>query len=226
MRDDEVDITDWPDCAVDGCPNKTCRVLNSPYCFPHTPGNKWVKHMKIDAMSDDPIIFEPFRRSFAKAMDRVFAVALFGSGPVYSNAVPQPNDEGLTLEKVLAAAEAAGSALTRSTLRDDGRLSYSLIPAPRSFDSGASFGGLQIEVKDAQEQARTPRDVRGPWARPGRVPSKCAGRKGTRRAWKRAHPPGWTWLYREPEDVLVLNGRSAWVTPRQWDGLKRMTTPL
>jgi hypothetical protein len=24
-----------------------------------------------------------------------------------------------------------------------------------------------------------------------RVPSKAKGRKGTRRAWKRAHPPGW-----------------------------------
>ena len=40
---------DWPDCVVQGCPNKTCLVLDSPYCFPHTPGNKWVKHMKIDA---------------------------------------------------------------------------------------------------------------------------------------------------------------------------------
>ena len=26
---------------------------------------------------------------------------------------------------------------------------------------------------------------------PNRVPSKAAGRVGTRRAWKRAHPPGW-----------------------------------
>lgn len=49
MSDSPIEIDDWPDCAIEGCPNKTCLVLNSPYCFPHTPGNKWVKHMKIDA---------------------------------------------------------------------------------------------------------------------------------------------------------------------------------
>lgn len=42
-------MDDWPDCAVDGCPNKCCLALDSIYCFPHTPGNKHVKHMKIDA---------------------------------------------------------------------------------------------------------------------------------------------------------------------------------
>lgn len=36
-----------------------------------------------------------------------------------------------------------------------------------------------------------------------RVPSKAAGRKGTRRAYKRAHPPGWQFnFWRE-----VTNGR-------------------
>jgi hypothetical protein len=89
--------------------------------------------------------------------------------------------------------------------------------------SGIGFAGLQVTVADAQQQMRTPRDVRGPWHRPGRVPSKAAGRKGTRRAWKRAHPPGWIWLYREPEDVIQV-GRRIIVTPRQWDALKRMTT--
>lgn len=43
-------MEEWPDCPVDGCPYKICRVLNSNYCFQHTPGNKYVKHMKIDAM--------------------------------------------------------------------------------------------------------------------------------------------------------------------------------
>lgn len=43
-------MEDWPNCPIDGCPYKTCLVLNSNYCFQHTPGNKYVKHMKIDAM--------------------------------------------------------------------------------------------------------------------------------------------------------------------------------
>lgn len=33
--------------------------------------------------------------------------------------------------------------------------------------------------------------INGPLINPNRVPSKAAGRRGTRRAWKRAHPPGW-----------------------------------
>jgi hypothetical protein len=36
-----------------------------------------------------------------------------------------------------------------------------------------------------------------------RVPSKAAGRKGTRRAWKRAHPPGWFHkLFAQPQRPL------------------------
>ena len=34
--------------------------------------------------------------------------------------------------------------------------------------------------------------LQGAITNPNRVPSKAAGRKGTRRAWKRAHPPGWS----------------------------------
>ena len=84
------------------------------------------------------------------------------------------------------------------------------------------FAGMQVMVKDAQEQMRTPRDVRGPWMRPGRVPSKLRGRKETRRAWKRANQPRYIWLFREPDDVLQF-GRTIMVTPRQWDALKKMT---
>lgn len=47
MTDSEY--ANWPDCAIRGCPNKCCLVLDSVFCFPHTPGNKHVKHMKIDA---------------------------------------------------------------------------------------------------------------------------------------------------------------------------------
>ena len=46
---DGGDFANWPDCAIDGCPNKCCLALDSVFCFPHTPGNKHVKHMKIDA---------------------------------------------------------------------------------------------------------------------------------------------------------------------------------
>lgn len=48
-RNDEGDFANWPDCVIDGCPNKCCLALDSVFCFPHTPGNKHVKHMKIDA---------------------------------------------------------------------------------------------------------------------------------------------------------------------------------
>lgn len=40
----------WPDCAIEGCPNKCCLALDSKFCFPHTPGNVHVKNMKIDAL--------------------------------------------------------------------------------------------------------------------------------------------------------------------------------
>lgn len=39
----------WPDCAIEGCPNKCCLALDSLFCFPHTPGNKHVKRMKMSA---------------------------------------------------------------------------------------------------------------------------------------------------------------------------------
>lgn len=86
-----------------------------------------------------------------------------------------------------------------------------------------SFAGIRLMVKDAQEQMRTPRDVRGPWVRP-RCPSKLKGRKGTRRWWKRRNVPGWTWYYREPTDVLVYDAfgsRHAIVTPQQADALNK-----
>lgn len=82
------------------------------------------------------------------------------------------------------------------------------------------FGGMQIVVKDAQQQMRTTRDVEGPWIRP-RVPSKGAGRKGTRRIWKRRHPPHRVYLYREPDDVIVLYGHMIIATPRQADFFRR-----
>jgi len=44
-----MDLDDWPDCPVEGCDNKICIGLDSSLCFPHTPGNKWIKWWKIDA---------------------------------------------------------------------------------------------------------------------------------------------------------------------------------
>lgn len=82
------------------------------------------------------------------------------------------------------------------------------------------YAGMQVRIVDAQPQARTPRDVRGSWVRP-RTPSKQKGRIGTRRAWKRRHPPYCVMHYREPEDVLVVQGRFIVVTPLQADFLRR-----
>lgn len=57
---DEGTFANWPDCAIKACPNKCCLALDSVYCFPHTPGNKHVKLMKIDAVSADPLAAESF----------------------------------------------------------------------------------------------------------------------------------------------------------------------
>lgn len=168
-------------------------------------------------MPDDPIM-ESARRSIAKRMDRMIAEVFMPKGSVYTSFTAPTDDSGLTVEKVLAVAKT----LSRPAPLEE---SAAFQPSPYPWGwpgySGVSFAGMQFEVKDAQEQCRTPRDVRGPWVQPGRVPSKRDGRKGTRRTWKRAHPPGYVWYYREPEDILVFNGRSAWVTPRQWDAIKR-----
>jgi hypothetical protein len=83
-----------------------------------------------------------------------------------------------------------------------------------------NYAGMTVQIVDAQQQRRTPRDVRGPWVRP-KVPSKARGRKGTRRQFKRKNPPCFIWLYREPTDVLALHGRTIIATPVQADALRR-----
>lgn len=81
--------------------------------------------------------------------------------------------------------------------------------------SGAliSFGGLAITVLDAQQQRRTACDVRDRWVRP-RCPSKRAGRRGTRRGWKRRNPPRWTYAFREMQGEVI-------VTPGQLSALRK-----
>ncbi len=70
----------------------------------------------------------------------------------------------------------------------------------------------EFNVVPADRQCRTACDVPLAWVRP-RVPSKRAGRRGTRRAWKRRHPPHQTYTWREPTDVIVLSGRARMVFP-------------
>lgn len=68
-----------------------------------------------------------------------------------------------------------------------------------------------------------PTDV---WVRPGRVPSKAAGRKGTRRAWKRANPPQLRPIGR-PRPVMA--GGRLYVGKDDWSDLQRhiaATQPL
>ena len=83
----------------------------------------------------------------------------------------------------------------------------------------SSLFGVQVRVLDAQQQRRTPRDVKGPWVRPRPV-SKAKGRKGSRRRWKTMNPPHRVWLYREPEDALswtdpITRQTTILLTPRQ-----------
>lgn len=86
---------------------------------------------------------------------------------------------------------------------------------------GGPFGAMQVIVQDAQQQRRTPLYRTDIWIRPGRVPSKLAGRRGTRRAWKRKHPPHWLWAHEEPTDVLVIQDRTVIATPAQYYAIRK-----
>lgn len=93
----------------------------------------------------------------------------------------------------------------------------------------STYAGMEVRIIDAQQQARTARDVRGPRVRP-KVPSKAIGRRGTRRAWKRANQPHFVMYYREPDDLLVLDHWKLFgprpvviATPAQADALRRAT---
>lgn len=90
------------------------------------------------------------------------------------------------------------------------------------YEGPDMFAGMQVRIVDAQQQARTPRDILGEMVRP-RTPSKRAGRRGTRRNWKRTHPPHRVLYYREPTDVLVIQNRLIIATPAQADQLRRET---
>lgn len=66
--------------------------------------------------------------------------------------------------------------------------------------------GIEVQILTAAEQRRTACDVPAGWVRP-RVPSKAAGRKGTRKAWKRRRSnwPHMTFTYREPNNMLLIS---------------------
>ena len=62
--------------------------------------------------------------------------------------------------------------------------------------------------------------------RPGKTPSKSAGRKGTRRDWKRRHPRGLRWRYGAVEpDHMLRTGDKIICTPHQAAALRAATTP-
>lgn len=74
---------------------------------------------------------------------------------------------------------------------------------------------IQFQVRTAAEQMRTACNVPLAWVRP-KVPSKAKGRRGTRRAWKRKHPPHMTFTYAEPDDILVFSARAMAGKPEDW----------
>lgn len=59
-----------------------------------------------------------------------------------------------------------------------------------------SFGGLRIVV--------VPEPRPGYWQPAGRAPTKLQGRKGTRQAWKRKHPPRFVWPVQPLERGQIL----------------------
>jgi hypothetical protein len=50
MSNLEQMLKGWPGCAVPDCPNKCCKRLDSPYCWPHTVGVSitWAEDMPIE----------------------------------------------------------------------------------------------------------------------------------------------------------------------------------
>lgn len=51
VENDDGSVTEyhWPFCRIEGCGNRECRSLGSPYCYPHTIGfepSEWLKLQK------------------------------------------------------------------------------------------------------------------------------------------------------------------------------------
>lgn len=62
------------------------------------------------------------------------------------------------------------------------------------------------------------------WVRPGRVPSKAAGRVGTRRAWKRKHPPGW--VIDPTRTMSFVHDGVLYVDPASFDRMRQASAEL
>lgn len=67
--------------------------------------------------------------------------------------------------------------------------SPSIFASEMHKDSSRGLGRINLEIATTREFYRFG-VIQGKIINTNRVPSKAAGRKGTRRAWKRAHPPG------------------------------------
>lgn len=61
------------------------------------------------------------------------------------------------------------------------------------------------------------------WVRPGRVPSKATGRVGTRRAWKRKHPP--RWVIDPTRTMSFMHNGVLYVSPDAFERLKDACGP-
>lgn len=79
------------------------------------------------------------------------------------------------------------------------------------------IGGLTIRPAPHLPPARV-------WVRPGRVPSKAAGRKGTRRAWKRKHPPGW--VVDPTRTMSFVHDGVLYVDPASYDRIRKASAEL
>lgn len=76
-----------------------------------------------------------------------------------------------------------------------------------------SLAGMPVRTVP-EEHLQYMADVRT-WERP-RPPAKINGRKGTRRAWKRAHPPGWRTRQEKRQHVGMIFGDTLFTTKRTW----------
>lgn len=63
-----------------------------------------------------------------------------------------------------------------------------IAPAQEAMANGQSAGGSVVLPNGSIYRWGV---LAGPVINTNRVPSKASGRRGTRKAWKRKHPPGW-----------------------------------
>jgi hypothetical protein len=89
------------------------------------------------------------------------------------------------------------------------------------YDGPSTFMGKRIII------IAQPMGMAWRFFEPAGCPSKRAGRRGTRGAWKRAHPQGWRWRWGKIlEGKIVDTGAALLMTAEQFSALEQRLKPV